>query len=321
MKHILSAFMSGIILILCLTSCSTDSKESLKNNEKLQIVTTTFPAYDWVREILGEKSDNADITFLLDTGVDMHSFQPSVDDILNISKCDMFVYVGGESDQWAQDALKEASNKDMTAVNLLEVLGDSVKEEEIIEGMDHDCEEDPESDEHVWLSLKNAKKFCNYITQKLSEIDPENAESFQHNNQAYVEKLSDLDKKYQSEINSAKRNVLLFADRFPFRYLTDDYNISYYAAFPGCSAETEASFETITFLAGKINERKLTSVITIEGSDKKIADTVINETQPKHMNILTLDSMQSITSKDIENGLTYLSVMENNLENIKTALN
>lgn len=318
MKHILSAFISGIMLIFCLTACNTDSKESIKNNDKLQIVTTTFPAYDWVREILGEE---AEVTFLLESGVDMHSFQPSVDDILKISECDMFVYVGGESDRWAQDALKEASNKDIVAVNLLEVLGDSVKEEEILEGMEHDYEEESEPDEHVWLSLKNAEKFCDHITQKLSEIDPQNAESFQHNNQAYVEKLSALDERYQSYINSAKRHVLLFADRFPFRYLTDDYDLSYYAAFPGCSAETQASFETITFLAEKINELKLTSVIIIEGSDSKIANTVINETQPKNLNILTLDSMQSVTSNDIENGLTYLSVMENNLDNIRTALN
>lgn len=318
MKHILSAFISGIMLIFCLTACNTDSKESIKNNDKLQIVTTTFPAYDWVREILGEE---AEVTFLLESGVDMHSFQPSVDDILKISECDMFVYVGGESDRWAQDALKEASNKDIVAVNLLEVLGDSVKEEEILEGMEHDYEEESEPDEHVWLSLKNAEKFCDHITEKISEIDPENAESFQHNNQAYVEKLSALDERYQSYINSAKRHVLLFADRFPFRYLTDDYDLSYYAAFPGCSAETQASFETITFLAEKINELKLTSIIIIEGSDSKIANTVINETQPKNLNILTLDSMQSVTSNDIENGLTYLSVMENNLDNIKTALN
>ena len=306
------------MLIFCLNACNTDTKESIKNNDKLQIVTTTFPAYDWVREILGEE---AEVTFLLESGVDMHSFQPSVDDILKISECDMFVYVGGESDRWAQDALKEASNKDIVAVNLLEVLGDSVKEEEILEGMEHDDEEESEPDEHVWLSLKNAEKFCDHITQKLSEIDPQNAESFQHNNQAYVEKLSALDERYQSYINSAKRDVLLFADRFPFRYLTDDYDLSYYAAFPGCSAETQASFETITFLAEKINELKLTSVIIIEGSDSKIANTVINETQPKNLNILTLDSMQSVTSNDIENGLTYLSVMENNLDNIKTALN
>lgn len=321
MKHILSAVMSGILLIFCLTACSTDSDNLNENNDKLQIVTTIFPEYDWVREILGEKANNAEVTFLLESGVDMHSFQPSVEDILKISECDMFVYVGGESDQWAQDALKEASNKDIVAVNLLEVLGDSVKEEEILEGMEHEDDEESEPDEHVWLSLKNAETFCNYITDKLSEIDAENAEIYKQNNNSYVEKLSSLDEKYQREISSSKRDVLLFADRFPFRYMTDDYSLTCYAAFPGCSAETQASFETITFLAGKINELGLTNVITIDGSDSKIANTVINETQPKHLNILTLDSMQSITSKDIENGFTYLSVMENNLENIKTALN
>lgn len=321
MKHILSAVITGIMLIFCLTACNTNSKSSFKDSDKLQIVTTIFPEYDWVREILGERSDNAEITFLLESGVDMHSFQPSVNDILKISECDMFVYAGGESDKWAQDALKEASNKDIIAVNLLDVLGDSVKEEEMLEGMEHEDEEESEPDEHVWLSLKNAEKFCNYIAEKLAEIDPENAEIYKHNNQAYVEKLSALDEKYQREISSGKRNVLLFADRFPFRYMTDDYNISCYAAFPGCSAETQASFETITFLAGKIDELELTSVITIEGSDNKIAETLINTSKLKNQNILTLNSMQSITSEDIDKGVTYLSIMESNLETVKKALN
>lgn len=320
MKHILSAVMSGILLIFCLTACSTDSDNLNENNDKLQIVTTIFPEYDWVREILGEKADNAEVTFLLESGVDMHSFQPSVEDILKISECDMFVYVGGESDQWAQDALKEASNKDIIAVNLLEVLGDSVKEEEILEGMEHEDEEESEPDEHVWLSLKNAETFCNYITDKLSEIDAENAEIYKQNNHSYVEKLSALDEKYQSDISSAKRDVLLFADRFPFRYMTDDYSLTCYAAFPGCSAETQASFETITFLAGKLDELKLPVVFTIENSDQKIAKAVIENTKTKDQKILSLNSMQSVTKKEVEEGTTYLSIMENNLEILKEAL-
>ena len=308
------------------TAAGSDQKggsvpQNAANAAAYSIVCTTFPQYDWIRNIIGDDSDKFQLTMLLDQGTDLHSYQPTAEDIAKIADADMFVYVGGESDQWAQDALTEASNKDIIAVNLLEVLGDSVKEEEILEGMEHEDEEESEPDEHVWLSLKNAETFCNYITDKLSEIDAENAEIYKQNNNSYVEKLSSLDEKYQREISSSKRDVLLFADRFPFRYMTDDYSLTCYAAFPGCSAETQASFETITFLAGKINELGLTSVITIDGSDSKIANTVINETQPKHLNILTLDSMQSITSKDIENGFTYLSVMENNLENIKTALN
>lgn len=325
MKRILSAVLSGITLILCLTACGIDSANSNEDDGKLQIVTTTFPQYDWVMEILGEKSADAEVTFLLESGVDMHSYQPSVNDILKISQCDMFVFTGGESDEWVLDTLIEAPNDDMLVVGLLESLEWSAKKEEMLESTEYYYyeieEEEKEVDEHVWLSLKNAQLFCNDITDTLSKIDPQNEDVYRQNNKAYIEKLSALDEKYQSEISSSKRDVLLFADRFPFKYMADDYNLTCYAAFPGCSSETEASFETVTFLAEKIDSLGLTSVITIEGSDSKIADTVINATQSKNQEILTLNSMQSITSEDIENGVTYLSIMEDNLDTIKKALN
>lgn len=318
MKRIIY-FLTAAMMIFSLAGCSTEKNS---DDGTLKIVAAGFAEYDWVKEILGEKADDAELTYLLENGVDMHSFQPSVNDIMKISQCDMFIYTGGESDQWAQDAIKEADNKNLIAVSLIDVLGDSVKTEEIAEGMEsEEAEEEPETDEHVWLSLKNAETLCSYITEKLSEIDSENAEIYRENNKAYLEKLSGLDRKYQETVNSSERSVLLFADRFPFRYLIDDYGLDYYAAFPGCSAETQASFETVTFLAGKINKLKLPAVITIDGSDNKIADTVINESTEKNQEVLTMDSMQSINMEDIKNGVDYLSVMEKNLETIKKALN
>lgn len=299
----------------------------------LNIVTTIFPEYDWVREILGDNAENADLTMLLDNGVDLHSYQPTAQDILKISTCDLFIYVGGESDGWVSDALQEAANKDMKVIDLLDVLDDAVKEEEIVEGMEageehgdgedeeHEEEEEgPEYDEHVWLSLRNAKVLCEAITNALTEIDPDHAADYRSNLTSYSEKLDALDAAFQSAVDSASRKTLLFGDRFPFRYLVDDYGLSYYAAFAGCSAETEASFRTITFLADKVDEFNLTSVLTIESSDQKIAQTIIQNTKEKNQNILTLNSMQSVTSNDVAAGTGYLSIMESNLDVLIEAL-
>ena len=484
----------------------------------LRIVTTIFPEYDWVREILGDKADNAEITMLLDNGVDLHSYQPTADDIIKISDCDLFIYVGGESDGWVDDALKNATNKDMKVINLLNVLGDSVKTEEMVEGMqetehghdhdhskevstfeddevqdrslsdwagdwqsaypfaldgtlddafaamaeegkmtadeykayyqngyktditsididrahieftyeggkkvgadykyvgyyiqnwstgtraamyrfeaedkdsgapiyiefndhmiepaaaehfhirmsnesldtiadpenswptffpadmtgeeicehmeghdhdeeegeEHEHEEETEYDEHVWLSLKNAGVLVGALSNALQELDPDNKDAYASNSGAYVKKLAALDGEYQQAVDAASTKTVLFGDRFPFRYLVDDYGLSYYAAFAGCSAESEASFETISFLAKKVDELKLPCVLTIEGTQHKIAETVVQNTAEKNQKILTMDSMQSTTSQDVENGTTYLSVMEKNLSVLKEALN
>lgn len=250
---------------------------------------------------------------------------------MKVSSCDLLIYVGGESDQWIEDALKSAQNKNMKTINLMEVLGDTIKEEETVEGMqgsehehghDHeDEEEEKEYDEHVWTSLRNASVICDAIAETLEEMDPENKEIYQTNAENYEEKLSALDTDYQNAVNSAKQNTLLFADRFAFRYLVDDYGLNYYAAFSGCSAESEASFKTVTFLAGKLDELGLKTVLTLEKSDDRIAQTVIDNTKDKDQKILELNSMQSITSDEIKDGATYLSVMENNLNVLKEALN
>ena len=501
MKKITALLLALFMLVGALAGCG--KQNDTNQTDKLSIVTTIFPEYDWVREILGDKADNAEITMLLDNGVDLHSYQPTADDIVKISDCDLFIYVGGESDEWVEDALRNAANRNMKVINLLEVLGDSVKTEEIVEGMqedghdhghshdeqltendiedrtlsdfagawkslhpfllngdldkfcEHRAEEDEDSsttkvtywekykaswqcdaekisingdtitftyadgktvsaeytyagyqpkrndegkirsvryqfettsadapkyvqfndhghepgqaehfhiyfgndgfdalmsaktnpffvkdalsvedildelmghdhgeekDEHVWLSLKNAKTLVGAIADALQELDPDNKDTYAANTSAYIEKLSALDGAYQSAVDGAARKTVLFGDRFPFRYLVDDYGLSYYAAFAGCSAESEASFETLSFLAKKVDELKLPCVLTIEGKNHKIAETIVENTAEKNQKILTMDSMQSTTSEDVANGTAYLSVMEQNLSMLKEAL-
>ena len=327
MKKITALLLALFMLVGALAGCG--KQNDTNQTDKLSIVTTIFPEYDWVREILGEKADNAEITMLLDNGVDLHSYQPTADDIVKISDCDLFIYVGGESDEWVEDALRNAANGNMKVINLLEVLGDSVKTEEIVEGMQEeeheheDAEEhehEEEADEHVWLSLKNAKMLVRVISKALQELDPDNKDIYAANADAYVKKLSALDAEYQAAVDAACNKTILFGDRFPFRYLVDDYGLRYYAAFVGCSAETEAGFETISFLAKRVDELKLPCVLTIEGAQHKIAETIVRNTTAKNQRVLTMDSMQSTTSKDVKNGTTYLSVMEKNLSVLKEAL-
>ena len=334
MKKVISPLLAALMLVGMLAGCANQAEmptvtaapagpqtESAAD-EKIRIVTTIFPEYDWVREILGDKADSAEITMLLDIGVDLHSYQPTADDIIKISDCDLFVYVGGESDGWVEDALKSAANKDRKVINLLDVLGDSVKEEETVEGMQEEEEDhgEKEYDEHVWLSLKNAKTLVAAISAALQELDPDNKDTYAANAEAYGQKLSALDAEYRKAVSAGTYKTLLFGDRFPFRYLVDDYGLSYYAAFAGCSAESEASFETVSFLARKVDELKLPCVLTIEGKNHKIAETVVQNTAGKSQKILTMDSMQSTTSQDVANGTTYLSVMEKNLDVLKEAL-
>lgn len=335
MKKITVLLLALFMLVSALAGCG--KQNDTNQTDKLSIVTTIFPEYDWVREILGDKADNAEITMLLDNGVDLHSYQPTADDIVKISDCDLFIYVGGESDEWVEDALRNAANRNMKVINLLEVLGDSVKTEEIVEGMQEeehehedveeheheDAEEhehEEEADEHVWLSLKNAKMLVRVISKALQELDPDNKDIYAANADAYVKKLSALDTEYQAAVDAASNKTILFGDRFPFRYLVDDYGLRYYAAFVGCSAETEAGFETISFLAKRVDEWKLPCVLTIEGAQHKIAETIVRNTTAKNQRVLTMDSMQSTTSKDVKNGTTYLSVMEKNLSVLKEVL-
>ncbi len=314
------------------TAADSDQKgggasENTANASKYSIVCTTFPQYDWIRSIIGDDSDKFQLTMLLDQGTDLHSYQPTAEDIAKIADADMFVYVGGESDGWVDSALKEATNKNMKVVNMLESLGDAVKEEEVVPGMQAEEEEDseeeegPEYDEHVWLSLKNAVILADVLSENIQELDPENKTDYVDNAAEYVDKLSDLDRRYELTVSGSKRQAILFGDRFPFRYMADDYGLTYYAAFVGCSAESEASFETITFLAQKVDDLKLPVILTIEGADHSIAESIKKATESKNQEILTMNSMQSVTAKDVADGETYLNVMEDNLNVLSQALN
>ena len=325
-KMTLTALLTASVLSL--TACGTGANAGSKSgSDKFSVVCTIFPEYDWTKEILGSHAENAELTYLLDNGVDLHSYQPTAEDIMKISTCDVFIYVGGESDKWVDDALDEAKNKDMKVIDLMDILGDSAKAEELKEGMQGEDEEDEdeeegdevEYDEHVWLSLKNAKVICAEIEKKIEAVDPANADDYKANLEAYVSKLDKLDGSFKSLVDSAHVKTLVFGDRFPFRYFVDDYGLDYYAAFIGCSAETEASFATISFLADKLKELDCKYIYTLENSSKDIARTVI-ETSGKKAEIAELNSLQSVSKEDIDSGASYLSLMQKNYDVLKDSL-
>ncbi len=331
-KNLIGLMAATVFMMGAFVGCGTNSADVVASDaskDGISIVTTIFPEYDWVKEIAGD-AVGVEVTNLLDNGADLHNYQPTAEDIKTIATCDLFIYVGGESDEWAEDAIKTAVNPNQKVINLMEVLKDSIKEEEVVEGMqaeeeeeegEAEGEEEVEYDEHVWLSLKNAAVCVDAIEVAMSEIDTANAGTFAANADAYVNEIENLDNEYRDMVDGATTKTVLFGDRFPFRYMVDDYGLDYFAAFVGCSAETEASFETIKFLAEKVDELGLKTVLTIENSDNKIADTIIANTNSKDANILAMDSMQSSTSADYENGVTYLSIMKNNLNVLTEALN
>lgn len=324
----LVALLICIFMILSLVSCSTTVEDQ---EGKKSIVCTTFPQYDWTMQILGDRADEWKVTLLLDSGTDLHNFQPSADDIITINTSDVFVYIGGDSDKWVEDVFK-TNTTHAELINLMQVLDDDLLEaghvhehghEQEHEEDEHDYNQfcDHEHDEHVWLSLENAEEFCQAISEALCRADSGNAAKYRSNCDAYTNKLEALDERYDDMSENAKFRHLVFADRYPFAYLLEDLDLTAYAAFPGCSAETEASFETIAELAGRVDELNLTSVVVIDGSDRKLAETVISNTATKDQKIVELDSMQSVTAKDIDAGTSYLSVMEKNLEALTAALN
>jgi len=310
--------LSAMLAVFVLSGCSVTAP---KIDGKISVVCTSFSEYDWTRNIVGD-SDNINLTYLLESGIDLHNYQPSTRDILTISDCDLFIYVGGESDKWVSDTLAEARNKEMKVVSLMDVLGESAKEEEIKEGMQAEEEDSDEIeyDEHVWLSVKNAELFCDSICETLTELDSENAEKYSNNLESYKSQLSELDNQYSEMIESKSEKTVLFGDRFPFRYLFDDYGIDYYAAFAGCSAETEASFNTIVTLADKVDVLGLETIFVIENSNTAIAEAIMRNSNAKKQKIMTLDSIQSVSSGMIKSGETYISIMKENCEKLGSVL-
>ena len=311
----------GVLAVsLILGSALLRQPVSAQDEEGIHVITTIYPVYDWILSTLGDNPGDITVEYLLDTGTDLHSFQPTVDDIMHIASCDLFVYVGGESDSWVRDALSTARSEDLHTLCLLDELGDAALEEEMVEGMQEEEEEGEEEstpDEHIWLSLRNASTCITSLCDALSQLDEEHADTYAANAAAYKEKLSALDEAYAKVVEAGSYDTLLFGDRFPFRYLVEDYGLTYYAAFAGCSAETEASFETIIFLAKKVDELNLPCIMTIEGSDQKVAQTIQRSTQEGNQKILSLDSMQSASSAQKDG---YLSIMEENLATLKEAL-
>lgn len=316
-----SLFLILALLVGLLSACGT--APASKEETSLSVVTTIFPIYDWTRVLLADQ-EKAEVTMLLDSGVDLHSFQPTTDDIMTILNCDLFIYVGGESDEWVEDVLSDADDSVRT-LNLMEALGDAVKEEETVEGMEPEDDEEeadaPEMDEHVWLSLRNAEAAVQTIAGALTELDASLTDSVSANCEGYLSQLRELDAQYQQVISGAKYDTLVFGDRFPFRYLADDYGLQYYAAFSGCSAETEASFETVLFLAEKLNALGLPAVMQIETSDGSIARSVRDASLAGDQAILTLNSLQSVTAKDVQTDVSYLAAMQENLAVLEQALN
>ena len=369
-----------LLFAFCVAGCGGTGNRDNKKEEtqKVKVVTTIFPEYSWVKEIAGAQEKNVEITLLAKKGVDLHSYRPSVEDILKIANCDLFIYVGGESDAWVEKALQEGKNPKRKAINLMKLLGERVREEETVEGMEkekhhehgdkekhedhddhehtgkqdarHDGHQDKEDrqddhdkahrekehhdkehhekehhdeveyDEHVWLSLKNADMICRAIAEDLAALDSQSAAAYRANYEAYSKKLAALDAQYKDAIAKAPVKTVLFGDRFPFRYLADDYGLTYFAAFKGCSAETEASFETVAFLARKTEELKLPAVLAIERRQHKLAQTIADNTKSRNQKILTMNSMQSVTEDEVKNGASYLKVMEANLKVLKEAL-
>lgn len=340
MKKVASIAILFFALAILLTACNTESGKKDSAPKKISVVATIYPQYDWLKNVIGERADAVDLKLLIKNGTDLHSYKPSAQDIATIAKADLVVYVGGESDGWIEKALEATPKEGRIALNLMKALGDRVKDEEVVEGMqveehhehdkvtepaeatsEHHHHEEVENDEHIWLSLKNAWILVNALAQSLSKVDSANLSIYTANAVLYNAKLWEMDKEFATAVSDASQKTVLFGDRFPFRYLVDDYGIKYYAAFAGCSAESEASFKTVTFLANKMDSLALPAILTIDGSDGRIARAILDASKnSKNAQVLTLNSMQSVTDEQIKAGADYLSIMRDNLEVLKKAL-
>ncbi len=312
MKKLLSIILCLAMCTLVMCSCGDNEIK----HDGLKIVCTAFPQYDYVKNILGT-SDG--LTLLLDDGADLHSYEPTATDIIEIASSDLFIYIGGVSDSWVEGAIKSANSQTLKTVALMDMV--ETYDVDYVAGMEkeeHHHDGEHEKDEHIWLSLRNSAEITRILCDIICEIDEANAERYKANAENYINSLDELDGEYKAVVDSAKRKTLLFADRFPFRYLVEDYSMEYHAAFSGCSSESEASFQTMAFLIDKTKELSLPAVIITESSDGSIAEMICKETETKS---LVLDSCQSVSSADIEKGTNYLDIMRNNLEILREALN
>ena len=314
MKRVLSLVLA-LVMLFSLAACSGAERRA-----RVQIVTTSFPLYDWTRNIVGD-TEGVEITWLMDSGVDPHSFQPTTKDLVFVSDCDVFVYVGGESEAWADDAVASMKNENALVVKLLDGLQEAALAEEDVPGAEPEHEEEEEGalDEHIWMSLRAAQRCVDLICGALCEADSANDDLYRMNADDYKAQLSALDQAYTEAVASSDLDTILVADRFPFRYLAEDYHLNYFAAFAGCSAETEASFQTVLGLSQRADDLGLPVILVTENSTGDIAEAV-SEGSASEPAIRTLDSLQSVTAEIAADGATYLSIMESNLEVLKEAL-
>lgn len=310
-----------MMLLVTVQLCSCSKKDYSSDSKMLSIVAVNFPAYDFAREVSGDK---ADIKLLLKPGSEAHSFEPTPKDIIAIQNSDVFIYTGGESDEWARELLSSIDTSNISIVAMMDCV-DTV-EEEIVDGMqtgvDTEAEDDdtyePEYDEHVWTSPVNAAKIAKRISEVISENDLVNKQYYADRTFSYVNKLAELDAEFRNIAENGNRRIIVFGDRFPCRYFADEYGLKYYAAFPGCSSETEASAKTISFLIEKVKNEKIPVVLYPELSNKKVAATICDSTGAE---CLQFNSCDNITSEDFESGASYLSLMSENISVLKKALN
>lgn len=336
MKKFIGILCTLLLGMAVFCGCASPQVQNTKEESagKVRVVCTTFPQYDWVRNLLGEASEHVEIILLVKNNADIHNYQPSAQDMIFMKEADLFLYVGGESDAWVSDLMAADSSLAEKSVSLSDVL----LEKDMLECADHDHgdhdhthdhEDDEhihtddhihEYDEHIWLSLENAEVLCEYISDRLCRLMPNSASVIQGSTTAYISELQDLDAEYQSAVQSSAGQPLIFGDRFPFCYLAADYDLEYYAAYTGCNAEVEVGFDTIISLAGKVDELKSDHVLVIDGSDRSIAKTVLASAKHQYVEILEMDSMQSVSWEDVQNGASYLGIMKANLEVLREAL-
>lgn len=319
--------VGAVIMLACvMAACNT---QSVTKEDKVSVVCTVFAAYDWTRALLTDQAEAVDVEYLFDDGADVHSFQPGADDYVKIAESDIFIYIGGPGTEWIEDALNNSPKKERIVIDLSQAAGVELIENTADTQWHSDDEDESHSheehehaggfDEHIWMSVTNAESCVYEIADALCEKMPRIKKQINANCDAYVLKLEELDEKYRDEIESYYTKYIVVADRFPFRYLTQEYGISYDAAFAGCQTEAEADFDMIIRLANAVDESDVPAIVVTEVSDQKLAETILENTEDDYKMILVLDSMQAVTAGDVRDGVTYLGVMEQNLETLQKA--
>ncbi|HHX56933.1 MAG TPA: zinc ABC transporter substrate-binding protein [Clostridiales bacterium] len=322
MKKLLSILMAMSVLCLVLTGCNIGNTKT--ESDKISIVTTVFPSYDFAKQIAGDK---ADVQLLLKAGEESHAYEPSVNDILAIKNSDIFICVGSMSEVWVDkvlDSIDTSKTKVIQLMDNVELLVDGEDDHDDHDdedGHDHEDEHDhdhSEYDEHIWTSPINAITIAGVINDALIEVDTENESIYNENYNSYVEKLEDLDVKFRDIVEGAKRNTIVFGDKYPLRYFSEEYGLEYMAAFTGCSTETEPGPQTLANLINEVKEEDIPVVFYLEFSSQKIADTICEATGAKKMQF---HSCHNVSSDDFNKGVTYIQLMEGNAESLKEALN